>query len=1229
MKLVRPYGSSLTDQIQSDRLLLPKSGKSVFPTVPVKPTLFVNKEPKLVMALWISTIDKIIKKPVGIKNATPRQRHARQKLGDACWKVLCQNFGDMFPGPVEQKLPEQWDWKLHPYGNGVASEFENEDRIKGRWFHAFLYDEYEKTLPKFDEIQHGLLASRIYYHLHRHELKIDGNTRGIEQKPNIGFAERRTRSIELKTLSGLFEKNSDLTELTSAAWSPDDIDIFGSEFDLAACIYQTNEQLENCEERRRARKIFASEAGDHIFEHYGRVLGNKNDRGEVTSVPKRQELLENQSGVLEIYDAVRALYKRILKGSKKKSLIGVLPKNHAALLRRLGYRDTNKITNQLVRVGRVLHYEASEGDQDHFELGPDSPIWEMDIEKIAQSRYWTSDGQSEIKRAEAFVRVWRNALSQASRSAKNLCDPEDRVDNDVWSEDFRALTLSKNSNLSKVNEHLKLIFGREAPFFDDTREDQKREFLRTMLTIGSRARHEIFHFRGRSGFVSALKMRFSIENTGEVARNKNAKQTPLGSSDTQEYAHNLLAHDELAAIQRIRETVAGARIPEFCETRQLPALLTILDRADQTDITLPKFNRLLLRLENTDSVQVGPNSRNLLPKPGKKLDLEIAANLAKHTAFKLIYEGPFRNWLAERNHTEMNRWIKDSIRRSSEAAQSINSQQPHSKLMVSKATGLSLKEGQTISNFLEMLTAETASEMRVQAGYRSVGDKARDQADWIYEFVCDVIGRGFRMYILGLSSIHWLLAIQETTKANKPVGIPAAEPNENAEKRPLWQAYLYLLLHLVPVDDVSRLLHQFRKWGVLEIKAGNEDDYPDVAAMRKILALYLQMHDAKFDGDAVKIGLEPFRALYKEKAAFDELFLKPDAGDDVLDGTRRGLREIMRFGHLAVLKQATDTERVADDDIKDLEDLESLRIVLDPRSSRINEAQLNRKALHHQASTKANSFTIDDHGQYREILSTIVRHRQLAAHVRLINHTRLHGVLMRVMARLVDYAGIWERDGYFIALAIIKLMGKRPQEIFPFSQLESEGKTDTKSHRYLFTNLGRLRPEFLYVDTAFARILSSFHTLQHRQIRNDFAHLNILAAGNQPVNLTLEINRVRKLMAYDRKLKNAVSKSIIELLQREGLEIIWQMNSADGNHDLENARISSRTIEHIKKASKELTRSEIETRGLKPDRRESKSENYRRKAARIETENQFKIGEQFHNARFLNMITALFTPLSS
>ena len=64
-------------------------------------------------------------------------------------------------------------------------------------------------------------------------------------------------------------------------------------------------------------------------------------------------------------------------------------------------------------------------------------------------------------------------------------------------------------------------------------------------------------------------------------------------------------------------------------------------------------------------------------------------------------------------------------------------------------------------------------------------------------------------------------------------------------------------------------------------------------------------------------------------------------------------------------------------------------------------------------------------------------------------------------------------------------------------------------------------------------------------------------------DLTACVNDARDLMGYDRKLKNAVSQSVIEWLDREGLTLRWTMGGDD--HRLCEATVATSQARHLAK----------------------------------------------------------------
>lgn len=77
--------------------------------------------------------------------------------------------------------------------------------------------------------------------------------------------------------------------------------------------------------------------------------------------------------------------------------------------------------------------------------------------------------------------------------------------------------------------------------------------------------------------------------------------------------------------------------------------------------------------------------------------------------------------------------------------------------------------------------------------------------------------------------------------------------------------------------------------------------------------------------------------------------------------------------------------------------------------------------------------------------------------------------------------------------------------------------------------------------------------------RNDLMHFNCLQDRSATIKLTELVNRTRSMMSYDRKQKNAVSKSVIDILDREGMRLSWQF---DGQR-LNTPAILSSNVSHL------------------------------------------------------------------
>ncbi len=1103
MRMIKPYGRSettLTHGQQPRRKLRPNTPGDT----PVNIVEYAKTHPELIIAQWISAIDKIAAKPHGDKKPTPEQRQFRQRLGEAAFEVLSNQ--NLLPLPDRKdELEGLWWSKIHPYGKDDDTEKSGWE--KGRWYKRFAGG----TKPP--QADPAAIAEKIRKHLHQQEYRI------WPDRPDKrrGRIEARAESIaeSVPALPPAFPDGEH-------PWSDKDKEQYKTAGNIAHQIKLKHEARKKQEEERG---FSMRDAAPILFEQYGRLF--KDDNGKALPVAGARERFP---GLFALHSAVKDAYARILETHRpltgKKSVTPVFPPDMEALFRLLRAKADNRDLNALTRLGKLIHYQATPSS------GADAPgnvidHWPADVE---HSQYRTSAGQAEIKRHEAFVRVWRNTIALAARTLKDWADPDGRIGRDILLQIEKAI---KEFRASAYDKKLSLLFGNRSDLFKGQDEDFQKSVLRLALKGWADLRNASFHFKGRRSFVSALK---------------ESPEEPIAVPA----AHKLLKCDLQERRDRLIAVLRAAHVEYYFDQNRLKALIGAVVNAEPSALPppLPRFRRVLDRAKKAWDRK--PYVLHL-PPPDNRAELEKPGRQCRYVVTKTLYERGFPAWLEKQSADTLNEWIERAVERTTKAARTTNKDQR----AVARAAGLiHLVEGQGIAHFIDRLSAETATELRVQRGYDSDPDRARKQAKYLDDLRCDVVGQAFKDY-LDDADLAWTLddlskERPETKCSTLPE--PAADPPQ--QKAEDWEAVLYFLLHLVPVDTIGRLQHQLRKWSILENQASAEAE-----GAGRLFSLYLDMHDAKFEGSEGVAGAEALKGLFQSDTFAKACPEQPgqDAGRYV---PWRGLREILRFGSLGPLMPVFKQHPITAEEVDELMAEEK------PGNgegglSLIATHQAKREELHNEWTRKKGKkgrFSEQNKTAYRRALKKVVKHRQLAAHVRLNNHNRLHKLLMEVLGRLVDYAGLWERDLYFTTLALIWLRKKKPETIF-----NSKGRKAVKNgqivkalrtflnsqdtdQRAIFCQLQRLfGNDFLDRENGVVRV------------RNDLAHFNMLQGDPPSLNLTRTVNHTRRLMAYDRKLKNAVSQSIKEMLAREGLNLTWTMQ----DHDLASATITPRQAVHL------------------------------------------------------------------
>ena len=1121
MFIIKPYGRSHTDfesEGQLRRKIRLDKDIGTLHDKPVDVDEFTKTHPAIVIAQWISAIDKIAAKPRGNNKPTLEQYAFRQRLGEAALELLTGK-GLLDLSNRKGDLERLWRSKIHPYGEEGRDK--GKGRERGRWYKRFA-GEAEPA-----DADAAAIAEKIREHLYEREYRISPG-RPDKRRGRIAA---RAASIVRSVLPSVPPDSPD----EGRCWSAQDEKDYEKAGNVAAQIRGRAEKLE--QEAGGRNRLSVRDAAPVLYEQYGRLFPDGN--GTALGV---SEARKKYPRVFALHCAVKETYARILENhrpvekGRRKSVAQVLPADMSTLFRLVEAKARNRDLNALVRLGKLLHYQAAPSS------GQDTPgnvvdNWRPDV---ARSRYRTAEGQSEIKRTEAFVRVWRNTVALAARTLKDWADPKNELSRDILGAANIEKATGEKFDASAYSTKLPLLFGDRKDLFESGDEAFGKSVLRLALNGWAKLRHSSFHFRGRGEFARALKYEPATADEEAVAAAR-----ALTKRDAEERWDRRIA--DLRAVH----------VEHYFDQERLDALVEAVAHTEPSRSALPRFRRVLDRVEK--AWRRKPHVLRL-PPPSNRAELENPGLQCRYSVTKTLYERAFRRWLEKQTAATLNGWIRRSVARATDAARSIN----RDEYAVARTADLvHLGDGERIADFVEQLSARTATEFRVQRGYNSDADKARKQSKYLDDLRCDVVGQAFEAYLQD-AGLTWVLDdARPEEQRSRLDAVPTAAPDSSLKDPEDWEAVLYFLVHLVPVDVVNRLRHQLHKWSVLEPSVsgdstdrhGKTPESGDARSLARILDLHIEMHDAKFEGGEGMAGAQALKSLFEPEGTFDRVC--PTQTDEDRDRyvPWRGLREILRFGCLAPLTPVFEQYPVKADNVDELDEWEKV----EDRGSHIAGRQAERERLHGQW-VKEKRLSGQDKASYREALAHVVEHRHLAAHVRLNNHARLHNLLMGVLGRLIDYAGLWERDLYFTTLALMARQGKSPKELLgergtgyltegrvveAIRQLD-EPSNDAKG---IFEDLERL------FGTGFLKGGSGGVV----SVRNALAHFEMLQGRNTPFNLTNAVNDTRRLMAYDRKLENAVSQSVIEMLERENLDLTWKM---DG-HQLVNAEVKTRQATHL------------------------------------------------------------------
>lgn len=1215
------------------------------PSIPAQLPAYLQRDHDLVLRQIVSVMDKVLRKPRSLRFGDLMSTYVdRTHLSVALWNLFRERLGADIPGGAAEldRLEKSWRWKVHPYaqkpvdfqrperdgnadiirarqsGTGAGANPLQSWKREGRWYDA-LWKTTDEGYPDYTAT-----ANAIFNHLWDQEVEIDGDPRknhGDDGEPTgTGLAGNRGESIAASANDPRIprDKNKTLT------WGAETEELYFQQ-DIAQKIYAATAILS----AESAALSLASHFGCLLYAHFPDVKKACDDHELPTS------------DLWNLHNTVRQFYKKLSQSAGfrmaiagKELLSRHLPPDKDALLRILRAKDRNKDISHLIRLGKLIVHASNIPDAPKAD--PD-PVFQQRMNWLA-----TSAGQAEIKRNETFTRVWRNAVGLSLRTLKAWADPQGTAgvplpggrastDQDC-DEDLASVAVSKKAVWGQTTfspkhyeRHVGLIFGHRpvaacegssrAALFDTADVSQQKEVLWALLRLAGELRHRTNHFSLRSRLVQALTAPLLTEATENQLRNIGERPGKCVHPDALARFDKLLAFDRAMLGQALLDELTSLQVNRYLTADQIKGIFTELDPVPVgLPFPPPKFMAVLKRVAAVNAGNPGRLAPVLKPFVSLALDSLSKqpqdANLCRIGLLRQLYQAGFPAWLADRlsDANFLRDTIAEVIKARNARAEDFHEGRVYA-LAESLASGRGLERCRDAADLFQRLTALAMSEGRINESYQPKRSDQSTSASWIEAFKQELFAHFFGNYLAG-RNLAWITEIGELPTPGAPLTLEElpSTPVKWDELQP-WHAQFYAWLHLLPIDDVSLLRHQFIKTAALDqpekTPCAAPADPAEAAAqavprtLDKLMALYIRVHSAGFAGNEHMVGGDPvasggWEVLYKGSGLFEPKDgPQGEARQTSFPGTRRGIRHMLRFGSLTVLKGIFERHRVTSAEINDVQKWSDATV----------KKKFDQRHKLHAEIIRMDKTKADEHGlralcaQYKEVaVETTLYNFQVNA-IRLTEFARLHQLLMRIVGRLADFTLTWERDRIYLFLGMLadqitagggtlQLIQKETRLGLKLSDKQIEAlqkQTIPNDSRFAklredvavgFLSLWRdgwgfdMNAFWLFMELLdeknreiFKRYFVGTDANQRdldnnaqrkqkgqmvrrldnsrgkTQIRNDFAHYNVLRKPT--ANLTYWVNAVRGLLAYDRKLKNAVIPAITDILRDDDLTITW------------------------------------------------------------------------------------------
>ena len=903
-----------------------------------------------------------------------------------------------------------------------------------------------------------------------------------------------------------------------------------------------------------------------IREFYHEIIGRKNDKEnfakiiyeEIQNVNNMKELIEKVPDMSELKKS-QVFYKYYLDKEElndkniKYAFCHFVEIEMSQLLKNYVYKRLSNISNDKIK--RIFEY------QNLKKLIENKLLNKLDtyVRNCGKYNYYLQDGEiatsdfiARNRQNEAFLRNIIGVSSVAYFSLRNILETENENDitgrmrgktvkNNKGEEKYVSGEVDKIYNENKQNEvkeNLKMFYSYD---FNMDNKNEIEDFFANIDEAISSIRHGIVHFNleleGKDIF--AFKNIVPSEISKKMFQNEiNEKKLKL----------------------KIFRQLNSANVFRYLEKDRILDYLrsTRFEFVNKNIPFVPSFTKLYDRI---DDLKISLNIYWKTPKTNDDIKTKEITD-AQIYLLKNIYYGKFLDYFMSRNGNffEISREV----------------------IKLNKNNKKNVKTGFYKLQKFENLEARSPKEYlaKVQSLYIiNVANQDEEEKNTYIDFIQKVFLKGFITYLANNRRLS-LMYIGSDEEVNNSL----AEKKQEFDK--FWRKYEENNDIEIP-DEINEFLKEIKLGKILKnsaklnifyliLKLLNNKEFTN---LKGNLEKYHSANEVNIFSD--ELELINFLNLDNNKVKEDFEFEADEIGKFLnfngnkiknreelkkFDTTKmyfykeniikyRAYYNIKKYGMLNLLEKIADKAgyKISIEELKKY-------------SNKKNEIEKNHKMqenLHRKYARprKDEKFTDEDYESYKQAIKNIEEYTHLKNKVEFNELNLLQGLLLRILHRLVGYTSIWERDLRF------RLKGEFPEnqyieEIFNFENKKNmKYKSGQIVEKYIkFYKELHQNDEVKINKYSSANIKVLKQEKKDLYIRNYIAHFNYIPHAE--ISLLEVLENLRKLLSYDRKLKNAVMKSVVDILKEYGFVVKFKIGA---DKKIEIQSLKSEEIVHLKK----------------------------------------------------------------